>query len=51
MRPSVAIEGGLRLFLLEDEGILFSEGHQEVYALNTPATYVWCCLEEGMTPD
>ena len=50
MRQLVAIEGGLSLFLLEDEGILFSEGQQELYVLNTPATYVWCCLEEGMTP-
>ncbi len=50
MRQLVGIEEGLSLFLLEDEGILFSEGQQELYALNTPAAYVWCCLEEGMTP-
>ncbi len=51
MRQFASIEEGLSLFLLEDEGILFSEGHQEIYVLNTPATYVWCCLEEGLTPD
>jgi hypothetical protein len=50
MRQFVGIEEGLSLFLLEDQGILFSEGHQELYVLNTAATYVWCCLEEGMTP-
>jgi len=50
MKESVAIEGGLSLFLLEEEGILFSEGQQELYVLNTPATYVWCCLEEGLAP-
>ena len=31
MRERVTIEGGLSLFLLEDEGILLSEGKQEVY--------------------
>jgi hypothetical protein len=51
MTQPVGIEEGLSFFLLEDEGILFSEGQQELYALNTPAAYVWCCLEEGMTPD
>src|SRR5665213_721561 len=51
MRQFVAIEEGLSLFLLEDEGILFSEGDRELYVLNTAATYVWCCLEEGMTPN
>lgn len=51
MRHPVGIEEGLSFFLLEDEGILFSEGQQELYALNTPGTYVWCCLEEGLTPD
>jgi len=51
MRPFFAIEEGLSLFLLEDEGILFSESHLELYFLNTAATYLWCCLEEGMIPD
>jgi hypothetical protein len=51
MRERVGIEGGLCFFLLEEEGILFSEGQQELYALNTPAAYVWCCLEERLTPD
>jgi hypothetical protein len=50
MKPPAGIEEGLSLFLLDDAGILFSESQQELYALNTPATYVWCCLEEGMTP-
>jgi len=51
MRQFAGIEEGLSLYLLGDEGILFSEGQQELYVLNTPATYVWCCLEEGMTPE
>lgn len=51
MRERVDIEEGLRFFLLDEEGILFSEAQQELYALNTPAAYVWCCLEEGLTPD
>ena len=51
MRERVGIEEGISFFLLEEEGILSSEGQQEVYALNTPAAYVWCCLEEGLTLD
>jgi hypothetical protein len=50
MRERITIEGGMSLFLLEDEGILLSEGKREVYVLNTPAAYIWCCLEEGMPP-
>jgi len=50
MRERVDIEEGLCFFLLEEEGILFSEGQQELHALNTPAAYIWCCLEEGLTP-
>jgi hypothetical protein len=45
------VEEGLSLFLLDDAGVLYSERNQELYILNTAATYVWCCLEEGMTPN
>ena len=28
-------------------GVVFSEASQEIYELNTTATYIWCQLEEG----
>jgi hypothetical protein len=39
---------GLHLFILGDEGVLFSEANGEFYRLTPAATFVWCCLEEGM---
>ncbi|HMB76674.1 MAG TPA: PqqD family peptide modification chaperone, partial [Kiloniellaceae bacterium] len=35
------------LFILEDVGIVFSEAAQEIYELNTTATWIWCQLEDG----
>jgi Coenzyme PQQ synthesis protein D (PqqD) len=35
------------LFVVDDEALFFSEARQELYLFNTPATFVWCCLEEG----
>jgi len=40
--------GDATLFVLDNEGILFSESRQELYACNSPATFIWCCLEEGL---
>lgn len=40
----------VHLFILEDEGLLYADAAQEIYALNTTATYVWCQLEEGASP-
>ena len=34
------------LFILEDVGIVFSEAAQEIYELNTTATWIWCQLED-----
>lgn len=39
---------GLHLFILDDEGLLFSESKGEFYRLNPSATFVWCALEESM---
>jgi hypothetical protein len=33
-------------FAINQEGIVFSESNQEIYALNTAAAYVWCLLEQ-----
>ena len=39
------------LFVLESEGVFFSDPDQEIRAFNAPATWVWCGLEEGLSPD
>ena len=39
---------GVHLFVLDDNGIVFSERSQKVFALNTSATLVWCWLEQGV---
>ena len=42
----------MRLFLLEQDGVLFCEKRQELHVLNTTATVIWCLLEQGATePD
>jgi len=38
------------LHLLDNDGVLFDASHQSVYALNTTGTFIWCCLEEGLSP-
>jgi hypothetical protein len=35
------------LHLLDDDGLLFDAAERRLYALNTAATFVWCCLEEA----
>ncbi|HKU93967.1 MAG TPA: PqqD family peptide modification chaperone [Vineibacter sp.] len=30
--------------------MLFNAGTHQLYSLNTTATYIWCCLEEGFAP-
>jgi hypothetical protein len=44
LRPNVSVH------FLEREGILFDATVQRVYAANTSATFIWCCLEEGLAP-
>jgi hypothetical protein len=43
----VPLAGDMRLFVLDDEGVLFSESRQELYSTNTAATFLWCLLEDG----
>jgi hypothetical protein len=47
-RNAATPESDVRLFILDDGGILFSELAQEIYALTALATFVWCCIDEGM---
>lgn len=42
-----AIVDGTQLFLMDDDGILFSPARQTLHALNTAAAYLWCLLEDG----
>lgn len=39
------------LHLLDDEGVLLDAAQQSVYALNTAGTFIWCCVEEGLSSD
>jgi len=38
------------LLILEEHGVFFSELRQELHVFNTAATFIWCCLEEGLGP-
>ena len=38
---------GMHLFYLDEAGVLFSEGTQELHLLNGTATVIWSLLEEG----
>ncbi len=43
-RPEVS------LHFIGNEGALFDPVSQRLYGLNTTATYIWICLQEGMPP-
>jgi hypothetical protein len=38
----------VRLFVVDDEGVLFSESRQELYSLNTSAALIWCLVEDRL---
>lgn len=40
---------GMHLFILGDEGLLFSETKGDFYRFNASATFAWCALEAGQT--
>ena len=35
------------LFILDDAGVVFDERAQEIYQMNTAATFIWCQIEEA----
>ena len=47
----MAVSEQAALFVVDDEGLLFSAARGEIYRLNTAATYVWCRLEDGASWD
>ncbi len=50
MRTSVRPAEGSHLFVLDDAGVLFSAARQELHTVSTAATFIWCCIEDGLTP-
>jgi len=49
--PPIRITDGTHFFVLGNGGVLFSEPQQEICSFNSVATFVWCCLEEGLSSD
>ncbi len=48
---SLEVSDQAELFIVDDEGLLFSAARGEIYHLNTAATYVWCAMEAGASWD
>ena len=44
----ITLSADVSVHFLEREGILFDAAAQRLYAANTSATFIWCCLEEGL---
>jgi hypothetical protein len=44
----VRIADDVHVFVLDDGGVLFAGHTQELSALNTSATFIWCSIEEGL---
>jgi hypothetical protein len=38
---------GVRLFIIDDEAIVYAHAAQKLYTFNTAATFIWCGLELG----
>jgi len=47
MNPATTPAPGMRLFYLDDVGVLFSQATQELHLLNPTAALIWSLLEEG----
>jgi len=48
MSPAAVPATDVCLLVIDDEALFFSEDRQELYVFNTPATFVWCCVEERL---
>jgi hypothetical protein len=46
--PQMVAHPDVSLHFLGHEGVLFDAGMQRLYAANTTATFIWCCLEEEL---
>jgi hypothetical protein len=47
VKPDMQPAAGMRLYYLDDAGVLFSEAGQELHLLNPTAAVIWSLLEEG----
>lgn len=50
MLREVRQAGHISLHFLDAEAVLYDSARQCLYSTNTSATFIWCCLEEGMAP-
>ena len=50
MRAEIRQAEHISLHFLDTEAVLFDSARQCLYSSNTTATFIWCCLEEGMPP-
>jgi hypothetical protein len=41
---------GVRLFIIDDQSVVYSHAAQKVYAFNTAATFIWCAFEVDSDP-
>lgn len=42
---------GATLQFLDETGMLFLAGSQQLFSLNTTAAFIWCLLEDGLAPE
>lgn len=42
---------GVRLFIIDDQSVVYSHAAQKLYAFNTAATFIWCAFEIDRDPD
>jgi uncharacterized protein (UPF0276 family) len=47
---AATVAAEVALFVLDREGVFFSEAKHELTLFNTTATFVWCLLEDGTPP-
>lgn len=48
----VRLPADSHLSIIDEQGLVFIESTQKLFGLNTFATFLWCCLEEGLdVPD
>lgn len=48
---TIRLRGEVSLHLVGDEGILLDGAGQRLYRANTTATFIWFCLEDGLSPE
>ncbi len=44
----IQLSADAHLFIIDNEGLLFTGARNEILHLNTTATYIWCLMEDGL---